>query len=157
MKGEKKEVAMINTIKVPVIVLAFALLIVMPKLSYASDDQHGRDDGRHARHGDGFHAHSYPEVTLVSGMETIDSRVLVAADPDPTPEEIDQPATQVVVMSPVQTTGSDMDTFIVNVPNNKGGFTPVPIRKLGNAYLGPQGEMYYPFPQVSQLKVMYGI
>jgi hypothetical protein len=46
--------------------------------------------------------------------------------------------------------------FIVNIPNDKGGYTPVIIKRSGNGYIGPQGEYYPEFPKVSQLKLLYG-
>lgn len=46
--------------------------------------------------------------------------------------------------------------FTVNIPHNKGGFTPVQIRRSGTNFLGPQGEIYTEFPRVEQLKLMYG-
>lgn len=136
--------------------LTIAVFILLPKESYAWGEGHGRDQVA-ARHGHGSYAHSNPDLTLVSGMEGVDSRVLVASGPDQTSEEIDQPATVVVVNNSPQIAMANMDTFIVNVPNNKGGYTPVVIKKWGNGYLGPQGELYYPFPEASQLKAMYGI
>lgn len=52
--------------------------------------------------------------------------------------------------------GTPQDSFVVNVPNDRGGYTAVTIRKSGNGFIGPQGEYYAQFPNVSQLKVMYG-
>ena len=53
-------------------------------------------------------------------------------------------------------TGSDTDeTFTVNIPNDKGGYTAVIIRRSGNGFVGPQGEFYSEFPRVSKLKIMY--
>ncbi len=52
-------------------------------------------------------------------------------------------------------TGSD-DAVTVNIPNNKGGYTAVILKKSGNGYVGPQGEFYSEFPKVSQLQTMYG-
>ena len=48
------------------------------------------------------------------------------------------------------------DSFTINVPNDKGGYTAVLLKKSGNGFIGPQGEFYAEFPKVSQLKVMYG-
>ena len=48
------------------------------------------------------------------------------------------------------------DPFTVNVPNDKGGYTPVVIKRSGNGFTGPQGEFYPEFPKVAQLKSMYG-
>ena len=47
------------------------------------------------------------------------------------------------------------NTFTVNIPNSKGGFTPVVIKRSGANYIGPQGELYTEFPRVEQLKAMY--
>ena len=44
----------------------------------------------------------------------------------------------------------------VNVPNKKGGYLVVDIKRTDNGYIGPQGEFYPEFPRVDQLKVMYG-
>jgi hypothetical protein len=63
--------------------------------------------------------------------------------------------------SPVITTlgttpGDTSDSFTINIPNDKGGYTAVTLKKSGNGYIGPQGEFYTQFPSVAQLKVMYG-
>jgi hypothetical protein len=48
------------------------------------------------------------------------------------------------------------DTTIINVPNSKGGFTPVRLIKYKNGYVGPQGEFYAGHPTVDALKALYG-
>ena len=48
------------------------------------------------------------------------------------------------------------ETLIVNIPNSKGGYTSVTMKKLGNGFIGPQGEYYPGHPTVAQLKVLYG-
>ena len=48
------------------------------------------------------------------------------------------------------------NTITINVPNSRGGFTPVLLTKKGNGYIGPQGEYYKGHPTVEQLKVLYG-
>ena len=48
------------------------------------------------------------------------------------------------------------DSFTINIPNDKGGYTSVTLRKSGDGYVGPQGEYYPKFPAVSQLEVIYG-
>lgn len=50
---------------------------------------------------------------------------------------------------------SSEQTFTVNVPDNKGGYIPVVLKKSGSGYVGPQGEYYSEFPKVSQLQAMY--
>lgn len=48
------------------------------------------------------------------------------------------------------------EEFTVNIPNARGGYTPVTLRRSGNGFIGPQGEFYPEFPKISLLKVMYG-
>ena len=48
------------------------------------------------------------------------------------------------------------DSVMVNIPNNKNGYTPVIIKKTPQGFVGPQGEFYAEFPKVSQLKLIYG-
>lgn len=48
------------------------------------------------------------------------------------------------------------DVITLNIPNDKGGYTAVAIKRSGNGFVGPQGEFYPEFPKVSVLKVIYG-
>ena len=68
---------------------------------------------------------------------------------------------QPVVAAPVyqQTAPSQPqipDTLTVNIPNSKGGYTAVMLKRSGNGFVGPQGEYYPEHPTVDQLKVLYG-
>jgi hypothetical protein len=65
-----------------------------------------------------------------------------------------QPA-PVVAAQPVLTPVPTQDTFPVNVPDGKGGYVSVVIKKSPKGFVGPQGEFYAQFPSVAQLKVMY--
>lgn len=47
------------------------------------------------------------------------------------------------------------DSFTVNIPNSKGGYTAVSLKRSGSGYTGPQGEYYPDFPRVDQLRAMY--
>jgi len=47
------------------------------------------------------------------------------------------------------------ESFTVNIPNSKGNYTPVVLKRSGNGFIGPQGEYYPEFPRIEQLKVMY--
>jgi hypothetical protein len=47
------------------------------------------------------------------------------------------------------------ESFTVNVPNSKGGYTAVTLKRSGNGFIGPQGEYYTEFPKIEQLKAMY--
>lgn len=146
---------MFKTIKMPVLLLTLVILVPMSSNVWADQDNR---DGGHSRQRHGSHSHTNPDLTLVSGMDNIDSRVLVDPSLEPAPEVVYQPAPEVVSPVPTQIISPNAEgNFIVNVPNNTGGYTPIRIQKLGNGYVGPQGEFYYPFPQVTQLKAMYGI
>ncbi|MDD5618155.1 MAG: hypothetical protein PHG69_03595 [Candidatus Omnitrophica bacterium] len=72
---------------------------------------------------------------------------VVVADPTTTPLKV-VPSTQ------PQTESSGIIT--INVPNSKGGYTPVRLTKYKDGYLGPQGEYYPGSPTVEQLKALYG-
>jgi len=149
---------MIKTIPISAMFIALGLMVFLPKTSYAwGDDHQVRDDGR-SHHEHGYRAHRNPDLTLVSGMDTIDRRVLIAGDVDQPEEVIDQPVQVIEVTAPDPTINEQAnDDITVNVPNSSGGYTAITLKRWGNAYLGPQGEMYYPFPQISQLKAVYGI
>ena len=45
---------------------------------------------------------------------------------------------------------------IINIPDSKGGYTPITLTKHNDGYTGPQGEYYPGNPTVEQLKVLYG-
>ena len=61
-------------------------------------------------------------------------------------------ASLVIEPAPIAST----ETIIINVPNSRGGFTPVTLREHKDGYLGPQGEYYKGHPTVEQLKTLYG-
>lgn len=48
------------------------------------------------------------------------------------------------------------DTFTINIPNIRGGYTAVTLRRTGSGFVGPQGEYYPDTPTVQQLKLLYG-
>ena len=48
------------------------------------------------------------------------------------------------------------DTVTVNVPNARGGYTPVKLVKTDKGYTGPKGELYAGHPTVRQLTALYG-
>lgn len=81
----------------------------------------------------------------------------------PPPTVVAQPVVaQPVVYAPesapvvVQPQSQNMGTFTINVPNARGGWTSVTLRRQGNGFVGPQGEYYAENPTVEQLKVLYG-
>jgi len=48
------------------------------------------------------------------------------------------------------------ETSTINIPNTRGGYTAVTLKKAGTGYVGPQGEYYSDNPTVEQMKVLYG-
>ncbi len=64
-----------------------------------------------------------------------------------------------VVVSPpvlVQPPVPESETVTINIPNSRGGYTAVVLRRAGYGYVGPQGEYYSESPTVEQLRVLYG-
>ncbi len=59
------------------------------------------------------------------------------------------------VASPAAVAGT-LNSYIINVPNGRGGYTAVILKRSGRGFIGPQGEFYPEFPKISQLKLMYG-
>ncbi|MBF0479147.1 MAG: hypothetical protein HQL26_06655 [Candidatus Omnitrophica bacterium] len=65
----------------------------------------------------------------------------------------------IVVQPPVQ--GSphmqqSADYLTINIPNSRGGYTAVNIKRSGSGFIGPQGEYYPNMPSVEQLRALYG-
>ncbi len=79
-----------------------------------------------------------------------------------TPAGVTAPVAQIgaVTSMPVVTetpVSSDVgDSITINIPNTKGGYTAVVIKRSGKGFTGPQGEFYNDFPKVSQLQLLYG-
>jgi len=46
--------------------------------------------------------------------------------------------------------------LIVNVPNCRGGYTAVTMKRSGNGFIGPQNEYYTEFPKIETLSTLYG-
>jgi len=66
------------------------------------------------------------------------------------------PAATVENTPAAEAAGMTNDVFVINIPNAKGSYTPVAIKRSGTGFVGPQGEFYTEFPRVEQLKLMYG-
>jgi hypothetical protein len=79
---------------------------------------------------------------------------VVVPEPVITPNVVYTPAPEVTSTTVIQPQGSTATT--INIPNLKGGYTPVALTKYKNGYLGPQGEYYEGHPTVEQLKALYG-
>ena len=161
------------------ITFSLVFLLLHPAYILADDDhggrhwngredhgRHGDDHGRHEEHGDhgehheGWRYHSgfsynftyWPDsYNYYTGPYVLPPTVVE------TPTIVNPP---VVVESPVDVTtpvpvNTDENEFIVNIPNDSGGYTAVIIRRSGSGFIGPQGEYYPQFPSVAQLKLMY--
>lgn len=73
------------------------------------------------------------------------------------PTPVPTVAAAVVENTPAaEAAGMTNDVYIVNIPNAKGTYTPVTLKRSGTGFTGPQGEFYTEFPRVEQLKLMYG-
>jgi hypothetical protein len=66
-----------------------------------------------------------------------------------------QPSPAIQAVGVPAASASADESFTVNIPNSKGGHTPVTLKRSGNGFIGPQGEYYPEFPRIDQLKVMY--
>jgi hypothetical protein len=75
--------------------------------------------------------------------------------PAPTAVLQSPPAVSQLPVDAAATTATDDNSFTVNIPNGRGGYTAVLLKVSGKGYVGPQGEFYSEFPKVSQLKAMY--
>ena len=76
------------------------------------------------------------------------------------PPVLAQPVTVMPQEVPVSTIAQPQlqaqEESTVNIPNARGGYTTITLRKAGTGYVGPQGEYYSDNPTVEQLKVLYG-
>ncbi len=72
------------------------------------------------------------------------------------PSATDQAQVPISAAQQAQQKSVSGDTTTINIPNSKGGFTPVRLIKHKNGYIGPQGEFYTGHPTVDALKALYG-
>jgi len=173
------------TFKVFFALLFLSLLIFRPTSSYAYWHEHGYV-GVHLGIGPGYYGYGYPyypyyadpyyypqyavvastsyQPVVVNGVTyyvnngvyyiyTQYGYQAVAA-----PVGVSAPVVQaapVTVASGVVSADTD-DSITVNIPNDKGGYNAVTLKRSGKGFTGPQGEFYSDFPKVSQLQLMYG-
>ena len=127
---------MLNGFKKTVLLSAFSLLIICPSTSFAWYGD-GRDwnyygsgrDHPYSAYIDRDNYIGYADYTLPDYVDYINQ-----VPPPP----VDQ-----------------QNEFTVNIPNDRGGYTTVLIKRSGNGFTGPQGEYYPEFPTVAQLKIIY--
>ena len=82
-------------------------------------------------------------------------QVVAPPSAQPSPAVVSQPEATGSTPLPAPSAPVASDSFKVNVPNDKGGYVEVVIKKGEKGYLGPQGEFYPEFPDIAQLKAMY--
>jgi hypothetical protein len=163
-----------NIFKALFTALIIGLFIIWPASSYAYT-QNGHNGGySHSggySHGGGYghgwgHGYSYVGVNLslwpdyyyygVPYYPPVDEVLVSPPIYEPVVvNQVVQPAAAPVITTS-GTTGDTADSITINIPNNKGGYTAVTLKKSGNGFIGPQGEFYPEFPKVSQLEIIYG-
>ena len=94
------------------------------------------------------------------------SGYVVVPAPVTAPAVMQQPVTvaQPIMAAPVESANvvqpaaptTQGEGITVNIPNYKGSYTPVTLKRSGTGFIGPQGEYYPDFPKIKQLKEMYG-
>lgn len=95
-------------------------------------------------------------VTIVQAAPVIVTQSVPAAPPAPAPVIVPAVITPPQAAAPAVTPPAADESFTVNIPNNKGSYTAVVIKRSGTGFVGPQGEFYPEFPKVAQLQAMYG-
>ncbi len=148
-----------NLTKATFLALGFLTVLTLPSTSFADWDRHHRGHGGY--HHSGFYAsyrdNHHPFIGFnfsVGPYRTYYKGTYVAA-PAPViyqPVYVDQ-TPPVVVQYQQSSTGGYL---AVNVPNKRGGYTTVQLKRISNGFLGPQGEYYSEFPTIGQLQAIYG-
>lgn len=90
---------------------------------------------------DDFYYRTYPGGYVVVPPPVVTQPIVVA------PEQV-----QFQQIQQAQTAG----TVTINIPNARGGYTAITLRRSGNGFIGPQGEYYSEHPTVAELKTLYG-
>ncbi len=94
-------------------------------------------------------------VAMVQSAPVVINQISSQAAPTSAQIESTNSTTPTTQVMATPATADTPDSFIINIPNDKGGYTAVTIKRSGKGFVGPQGEFYDDFPKVSQLKVMY--
>ncbi len=171
------------TLKIALVFLALSLLIIPPTTSYAYWHRHGYgyvsigvwpgpyyyDPYYSPYYTDPYYYPSYTVVASSSYQPVVVNGVTYYVNNGvyyiytqygyqavATPAGVSAPVIQAASVTPVPVSADTGDSFTINIPNDKGGYTAVVLKKSGNGFIGPQGEFYSAFPTVSQLQAMYG-
>lgn len=185
MKWERKVTHMKITFKIAFVFLFLSLLVMRPTSSYAYWHGHGYVGvhigvwpGPYYYGGPYYPYYSDPyypgyvvatspnyEPVLVNGVTYyLNNGVYYiytqyGYQAVATPAGVSAPVIQALPAATVTAAPASVDTddsFTINIPNNKGGYNTVILKRSGKGFIGPQGEFYAEFPKVSQLQVMYG-
>jgi len=108
-----------------------------------------------------YTTYGYQVVPQPAVVQTVVQPTIVQTAPQPavvtasSSSAAQQQAAPNATVENAASTAATQDAFTVNIPNSKGTYTPVTLKKSGNGFIGPQGEYYPQFPSIEQLKVMY--
>ena len=80
----------------------------------------------------------------------------VVAVPQMAPPMLVAAPAPVMAAPAAQSQVQSADLLTLNIPDSKGGYTQVTLKKSGDGFVGPQGEYYPGHPTVEQLKILYG-
>jgi len=109
---------------------------------------------------DGVPYYTVNGVTYISttyGYQVVPPPTVVVVRPEPTVQQTTVFATPAMSAPMAAPSAPPVDeAFTVNIPNARGTYSAVSIKRAGNGFVGPQGEYYPEFPKVEQLKLMYG-
>lgn len=97
-----------------------------------------------------YNGYGYQPVVMPSTM------AVQPVTPAVTAAVINQIQSEAPAITAPAGTSQETDSITVNIPNNRGGYTAVTLKKSGNGFIGPQGEYYPEFPKVAQLVIIYG-
>jgi len=142
-------------------VIFFALLIICPATSYAWHDysNYGEWDyygsGRDHAYSAYIDRHYYvgPADYVTIQPDYIEGPLVISNAPGPVITPVPAP---VITQVPAPLPSAQGDQFTINIPNARGGFNAVVIKKSGDGFVGPQGEYYPEFPKIFQLQTKYG-
>jgi len=98
---------------------------------------------------DGVYYRPYPGGYVVVPAPVVIQPIVVAPEPA-------QPAVVTYPGHVAQPQAQTPEAVTINIPNSRGGYTAITLRKSGNGFIGPQGEYYSEHPTVEQLKTLYG-
>jgi len=171
---------------IAVVIIILAMAFTLPCSDAFAEHRGGRrgwgDGGRHYYSGSSWYRHGWFGFDIAVSALTIGalidslpprySTVVVGSEPyyyygnyyyRPYPYGgyvvVPPPVlSQPVMVTPqfVQPQLQTRDLLTINIPNTRGAYTPVTLKKAGTGYVGPQGEYYSDNPTVEQLKILYG-